>query len=197
MRFGMIAIAVLAALAACHVARADWTLDNSGSQLSFITVKAQDVAEVHTFKDLSGAVGADGRARVVIQLASVDTLIPIRDERMRSVLFHTDLFPTADVVTQLDLVKLAQMAPTTSTVLTTELVLTLGESTLPITTELLVSKLAADRVLVTTLKPIIVNAGSVGLTDGVEQLREIAGLPSISKAVPVSFVLQFVESAGS
>ena len=116
---------------------------------------------------------------------------------MRSLLFHTDLFPTADVVTHLDLVRLAQMAPTTSTVLTTELVLTLGESTLPITTELLVAKLAADRVLVTTLKPIIVNAGSVGLTDGVEQLREIAGLPSISKAVPVSFVLQFVESAGS
>lgn len=178
-------------------ASADWTLDNSGSQLSFITIKAQDVAEVHTFKDLSGAVGADGRARVVIQLASLDTLIPIRDERMRSLLFHTDLFPTADVVTHLDLVRLAQMAPTTSTVLTTELVLTLGESTLPITTELLVAKLAADRVLVTTLKPIIVNAGSVGLTDGVEQLREIAGLPSISKAVPVSFVLQFVESAGS
>ena len=38
----------------------------------------------------------------------------------------------------------------------------------------------------------IINADAVSLADGVEQLREIAGLPSISKAVPVSFVLQFV-----
>jgi hypothetical protein len=33
----------------------------------------------------------------------------------------------------------------------------------------------------------------VGLVAGIESLREIAGLPSISKAVPVSFVLTFDE----
>lgn len=189
----MLATLLLAAAAV----RADWTLDPTGSKLSFVTIKAQDVAEVSTFRELSGAVGSDGRARVVIQLASVDTLIPIRDERMREMLFQTGLFPTADVTARLDIVKLARMAPGTSEVVTTELVLSLGESTLPITTDLLVSRLAPDRVLVTTLKPIIVNAGSVGLADGVEQLREVAGLPSISKAVPVSFVLQFVEPAGA
>jgi hypothetical protein len=44
------------------------------------------------------------------------------------------------------------------------------------------------------MKPIIVNAGSLNLVEGVEALRESAGLPSISKAVPVTFVLQFVAS---
>ncbi|MGE0624876.1 MAG: YceI family protein [Pseudomonadales bacterium] len=197
MRSGTTALALLGALLVSTPATADWTLDNTGSQLSFVTIKAGNVAEVHTFGELSGAVGSDGRARVVIQLASVNTLIPIRDERMRELLFKTDLFPTADVVTKLDIVKLARMAPSTSEVLSAELVLTLGDATLPITAELMVSKLAADRVLVATLKPIVVNAASVGLTDGVEALREIAGLPSISGAVPVSFVLQFVEPAGS
>ncbi len=173
-------------------AAANWTLDNAGSQLSFVSVKAGDIAEVHTFKELTGSVGSDGHARVVIQLASVDTLIPIRDERMREFLFQTELFPTADASARLDIVKIQRMEPSTSLVLTTEVMLSLNDATLPITTDLLVSKLAADRVLVTTLKPIVVNAGGVNLVAGIEQLREIAGLPSISKAVPVNFVLQFV-----
>jgi len=74
-------------------AYADWTLDNASSQLSFVTVKAQDVAEVHTFSELSGTVWKDGIASVTVQLASVDTLIPIRDERMREVLSIPACFP--------------------------------------------------------------------------------------------------------
>ncbi|MEM8767178.1 MAG: YceI family protein [Pseudomonadota bacterium] len=185
-------LALLTTLLLGVPAQANWTLDNSGSQLSFVSVKAGDIAEVHTFTELTGSVGSDGHARVVIQLASVDTLIPIRNERMRDILFQTELFPTADANTRLDIVKIQRMEPSTSLVLTTEVMLSLNDTTLPITTDLLVSKLAADRVLVTTLKPIVVNAGSVDLAAGVEQLREIAGLPSISKAVPVNFVLQFV-----
>ena len=181
-------------LTAALPAAADWSLDNSGSQLAFVSTKAMDVAEVHTFTELSGSVGADGHARVVIQLASVDTLIPIRDERMREVLFQTELFPTAVVDARLDIVRLQRMAVTTSEVLTTEILLTLGEAKLPLVAELLVTRLAADRVLVTTTKPVVVNAAAVGLAEGVEALREIAGLPSISKAVPVTFVLQFVAS---
>lgn len=197
MRRRLITPILLTLLSAAAAAQADWTLDSDGSELSFVTIKAQDVAEVSTFRELSGTVGSDGLARVVIQLASVDTLIPIRDERMRDILFQTGLFPTANVTANLDIVKLTRMAPGASEAVTTELVLSLGESTLPITTDLLVTRLAPDRMLVATLKPIIVNAASVGLADGVEKLREVAGLPSISKAVPVSFVLQFVAPTGT
>jgi hypothetical protein len=109
-------------------------------------------------------------------------------------LFQTELFPTATADVRLDIARLTNMAVSTSEVLTTEILLTLGESELPVTTELLVTRVAADRVLVATLKPIIVNAGAVGLAEGVEALREVAGLPSISKAVPVIFILQFVAS---
>jgi len=77
-------------------------------------------------------------------------------------------------------------------VVTTEIMLSISDTQVPVAAELLVSRLAGDRMLVATLKPVIVNAASVSLAEGVEQLREIAGLPSISKAVPVSFVLQFV-----
>ena len=49
-------------------------------------------------------------------------------------------------------------------------------------------------VVASTSKPIIVTAASHGLVDGVEALREIAGLPSISRSVPVTFNVVFEES---
>ena len=48
---------------------------------------------------------------------------------------------------------------------------------------------SGDRLLVTSSQPVVVDAGALGLDEGVERLREIAGLPSITPAVPVSFRL--------
>jgi polyisoprenoid-binding protein YceI len=191
-----ISIALFAALlmATAAGAQADWTLENESSTLSFVTVKAIDVAEVHTFQNLSGSVGADGHARVVIQLASVDTLIPIRDERMREMLFETDLFPTATVGTRIDLNRFEALAAGDSQRLNAELMLSIRDVELPVTAELLVTRVTENRMLVATTKPLVINAATVSLAEGVEALREVAGLPSISKSVPVSFVLQFTAS---
>jgi hypothetical protein len=41
------------------------------------------------------------------------------------------------------------------------------------------------------LKPIVVTADEFGLQAGIEALREVAGLPSISRAVPISFTVLF------
>jgi len=48
-------------------------------------------------------------------------------------------------------------------------------------------------VLVVSRTPVVVNAASLRLVDGIEKLRELASLPSISKAVTVSFALTFVK----
>ena len=64
-----------------------------------------------------------------------------------------------------------------------------GDTTLGTTVR--AERLSATRVLVTTVRPVVVNADSLGLTEGVERLRNIAGLQAISPAVPVSLVLQF------
>jgi hypothetical protein len=61
---------------------------------------------------------------------------------------------------------------------------------MPITTEVLVSK-HSDYVVVANLQPIVLNTASLGLGDGVEKLRELAGLPNITQAVPVTFVITF------
>ncbi len=181
----------LVAMAATAADGSPWTLDNARSQLSFVSVKAGDFAEVHTFERLSGAVGADGGVEVVIDLASVNTLIPIRDDRVREVLFETVRFPTASLVGRVDMASLQALGPGEVTRLDMEGQLLIKDHSLVVTLDLLAARLADDAVLVSSLKPVIVDAAGVGLVDGVEQLREIAGLPSISKAVPVSFVLVF------
>jgi len=172
---------------------ASWTLDNDASQVSFVSVKAGDAGEVHRFTQISGSLAANGNATVTIELASVDTMIPLRDERMRDMLFETGIFPTAMLRTGIDMAVLNAIEPGASSNMTANLSLWLRDQTLALTAEIIVARLGDHRLMVSSRKPLIVNAASVDLADGIEALREVANLPSISKAVPVSFVLTFDE----
>lgn len=170
---------------------ADWTLNNDRSQLSFISVKKGDIAEVHRFDQLDGTVDGEGNVKLIIQLASVDTAIPIRDERMREMLFNTNVFPSATLTAQVDAGKVSKLEVGEMMVEALEGELSLHGQTSPVTAELVVARLAPDTLLVSSRQPLVVQAGDFDLVEGVEKLREVAGLPSISKAVPVSFVLTF------
>ena len=183
------AMLVAALLCLAAGARADWQVDNDRSVLAFVTVKAGDAAEVHRFGEIAGQVADDGTVSIEIDLASVDTLIPIRDERIRDLLFETARFPAASLSAQLDAGRLAGLAVGETEAMPVNFVLSLKEHELPLLAQVLVARLSERDVLVASLKPVVVNAPSVGLVEGVEKLREIAGLPSISKAVPVTFVL--------
>ena len=171
-------------------ASAQWTLSNEASTLSFVTVKADHVAEVHTFDELSGAIGEDGSVSIEIALASVNTLVPIRNERMQSMLFETDLFPRATITSQINSDGLANMALGSSEEIGLDFTLELHNQSQTYNATVLVSRQEAG-LIATTLKPIVVNAESFDLVAGVEALREVAGLPSISRAVPVSFTVVF------
>lgn len=184
---------ILAILFVALPCAASWTLDNDASQVSFVSVKAGDAGEVHRFTQISGNVTEDGIASFTIQLASVDTLIPLRDERMRELLFETELFPTAELSTSIDSDLLTNLEPGDSVDYSATLTLDLHGKQMSIAAEMIVARLGDHRLMVSSRKPVIINAASVGLVAGIESLREIAGLPSISKAVPVSFVLTFDE----
>lgn len=171
-------------------AQARWSLDNAESQLSFVTVKADHVAEVHTFDVLSGSIGDSGEVEITIELASVNTMIPIRNERMQAMLFETNLFPKATVTGNVDIDALAGMDAGATRSLQVEIELSLHGTSTSLTADLMVTR-STGGLVASTLKPIIVTAESVGLVAGVEQLREVAGLPSISRAVPVSFTVVF------
>lgn len=176
------------------ISLAAWTLDNDSSQVSFVSVKAGDAGEVHRFTEMSGEVSGNGHVSVIIQLASVDTLIPIRDERMREMLFQTELFPTASITANIDTKSLGALEPGDSVVMNTNFWLELRKQKVEYPAEITVARLGDHKLMVSSRKPVIVNAASVDLVEGIEALRQIANLPSISKAVPVSFVLTFDET---
>lgn len=187
----IIRLFVVATLFIAGPCLAAWTVDNDASQVSFVSVKAGDAGEAHRFTEISGEISADGMASVTIQLASVDTMIPLRDERLREMLFQTDRFPTASISANIDMDALNAIEPGNSTDMEFPLTLDMHGHQTTLAADMIVARLGDHRLMVSSRKPVIVNASSVDLVGGIEALREIAGLPSISRAVPVSFVLTF------
>lgn len=183
----------LVSLSFAHHANADWTVDNDDSRLSFISIKADTVAEVHHFEELEGWLGSDGRFRLTIMLGSVETGIEIRNERMRELFFDTEQFPTASLSANLDMSPLLSLEVGEQATLVSEARLDLLGNSTDLTIEAVVARLDASTLLVNSAQPLVVDAGVLGLSQGVEQLREIAGLPSISPVVPVSFRLTLRE----
>ena len=183
--FCFVTVFFLASSASAH-----WELDNNSSTLSFVTVKADHVGEVHTFDQLSGDINDDGSVQITIELASVNTLIDIRNERMQNMLFETNLFPQATISGEIDLDAVAEMDAGVSRAISVDFDLAIHGELSSYTADVLVTRTESG-VLASTVKPIIVMADTHGLVSGVEALREVAGLPSISRAVPVSFNVVF------
>ena len=181
-------------LALTSPAHADWALNSERSALSFVSTKAINVAEVHSISDLSGGIAADGKADIMIGLASVDTGIEIRNDRMRDMLFETEQYGMASVSAKVDTEILGKLGPGDSRQIIVEAVLSLHGVSRPLQIEFIVARSGESRLIATSARPVVVNATDFGLGAGVEALREIAGLPSISLAVPVSFVLTFDEA---
>jgi polyisoprenoid-binding protein YceI len=187
-----LATCLTAAIFAAPVA-ADWGLDQERSHLSFISIKAGDVAEVHTFKEMNGTIDADGNVKVTLMLDSVDTLVPVRDERMREFLFETTDYKEAVLTAKVDPALVTDMKAGEIKTINAEGNLSLHGADQPMTMLLQAAKVADNTVMVASAKPLVIDAAKFGMTDGVEKLREIAGLSSISKAVPVSFAITFVD----
>jgi len=174
-------------------AQAGWQLNTDESALYFVSIKKGSVAETHHFKALEATVDKAGKLELVIDLASVDTDIDIRDERMREHLFDTGQFARASLTAKLDPSEYKGLEPGEAVRIEPTLTLDLHGQTQQLPASLTLTKRADGSLAATTRKPVIVNAGDFALTEGVEKLRELAGLPSIAQAVPVTVELVFTQ----
>jgi polyisoprenoid-binding protein YceI len=181
----------IVALLLSSAAHAEWTLDGAASSFYYVTSKAAAVSEVNTFGGLSGAIADDGTATLVIDLATVNTAVEIRDQRMRDIAFKVGEFPTANVTVKVDAAALDSMAPGTLSTGSHTATVSLHGVSKDITAELQIVKLDADTVMVQVAKPLLLAAGDFGLAEGVEELRTVAGLPSINPQVVVDFSLVY------
>lgn len=168
---------------------ADWQLDNTQSKLSFMSIKKQNIAEVHTFGQLSGGLNAAGEFSLNIDLSSVDTNIDIRNDRMKEFLFEIADFPAANIKAKLDADSINAMTVGQQVSDSVTGTLALHGQQQELQFDVVISKLADDKLFVVSSKPVVLTVSDYQLVEGVEKLRELAGLPSISHAVPVSFYL--------
>ncbi len=178
-------------LAFCLPAHANWHLDGESSRLSFITGKNGNTAEVHRFLVLHGTVDRKGVAGLSIEMDSVSSGIPLRDERMREDLFEVERFAEAKVQAQLDLRPINDLANGAQIELRLPLTVTLHGQSHSYNALLLATRLDERRFQVVTLEPLVLRAEDFGLLPGLQRLRKFAGLKSINPSVPVSAVLIF------
>ena len=167
-------------------ANAAWQLDNSNSWLSFLFVKKQDTAEVGKFKRLSGKVDDNGKAQLKIDLASVDTNILIRDERMQAFLFQTLQYPYATLTADFPIDKINKLAVGEMMVQPVSVQLDFHGAKQDINGNVVVTRLAEDRLLVVSQTVLFVKAAYFDLVKGIDILRGLAGLPRISSVVSLA-----------
>jgi hypothetical protein len=172
-------------------AQANWYLDGESSRLSFISTKNTNISEVQRFLVLHGKVSPKGLAEVEVEMDSVNSGIPLRDERMRKDLFDIQTFPQALITTQIDLRPINDLAPGAQLELRLPLTVNLHGKQHEYNAELLATRLDDRRFQVVTLEPLIINAADFDLAPGLESLRKVAGLSAISLSVPVGAVLIF------
>lgn len=187
------ALAAIVMMAATGASAEGWTLDGSSSVISFGSIKNDYNGEAHTFSDLSGTVTSDGSATVEIGLASVQTNIDIRNERMIEHVFQDA--PTAKLTAQIDMAAFEGLAIGASTVTEIEGDVSLLGVDAPVYMDVFVMRLDEENVMVTTHSMMFVSTEDLGIDAGIDTLQELAGLDGITRTTPVTFRLMF--NAGS
>jgi len=168
-----------------------WQLDNDNSTLSFVSIKKNSVAEAHTFTMLVGAIDDQGLVNIDVDLTSVNTNIAIRDDRMKEHLFETSLFSKAIFTAQLSSSALEELGVGSSQQMKLTGTIDLHGQRQDVIVNTLVIRLNKSTIIASTLNPILIKAEAFKLVAGINKLQELAGLPSISHAVPVNFVVTF------
>lgn len=173
---------------------AAYQVDVAQSSVQFVTTKAGQpgvggISEVQSFKRYTGGMAADGRVSFDIDLASVDTGVGIRDERLRNMLFMVQATPQARFTAQIDPAVARALRTAGFSDIDVKGNLALAGQTRPVDAKLRVTRLAGGALQVATRAPIVVDANQYGMKAGVEALREVMGLNFLASAAPVSFTL--------
>lgn len=168
-----------------------WRLNAATSSMNFESSKNTTIRETHSFKRLQGSVDSDGVIVVEVDLMSVDTGIPIRDERMRNLLFK--MSPSFEVHAEIDMAALSILNESEGLTidLNARLLLNGKQSILPMTLDL---EWISDR-QVQVVSEGLIDVAAYGFLPGIEALREIAGLQHISTDVPYQLTLLFEKTA--
>jgi hypothetical protein len=179
---------------------ATWSLDSDTSSISFVSIKKDHVAERISFTDqqeksLTGSIDENGQALLSLSLENIDSGITLRDERLITLLFETELLPKVFVKANIDLTAIQNMSVGSIAMQTLPVELALHGVRQNIDAELLVVKKSDTDISVTSVKPLLLDSKSFDMDHGIELLRLVANLSSIGEMVPVYLRLNFEKLA--
>ena len=170
---------------------ANWRLEPETSRLHFVSIKADQVGELHHFGGFEAILEDQGDFSMTIDLASVDTGIDIRDSRMKELFFEIADFRSARLSGQWPVSKVNKLKTAHPLFTRLEGTLELHGKSAVVRAEVIIQRLADNRLQITTVAPVLLSTSDFGLDTNLEKLRKVAGLPDISKVVPVTFTFTF------
>lgn len=167
-----------------------WSTVSDESLIAFGSIKSNTVGEVHTFDALTGKVNEKGEVSVSIELASLETNIDIRNERMIEHIFKA-ADAKAELTGEIDFDEVHDLAIGATTTVDFEGEISLAGVSSDVEAEMFVARLSEDRVLVTTSDMLMLSTEDLGIDAGVDKLMELASLPGITRVTPVSVRMVF------
>ena len=195
-------LALIALLAPLPLAAQDvsfapgWQIDAQSSQLRFQSVKNVTKVESSTFAAFSGALAADGTLSLHVFLDSVDTKIDLRNVRMRFLLFETFRFPEAVITAKINPADLADLPTLRRKTLHLIYTLDLHGVKKELETDVAVTLLQDDTVVVSSTVPVVIATDDFGLSEGIQKLQEAANVVIIPSGT-VSFDLTLKRNGGA
>ena len=197
-----LALTLIALLAPLPLAAQDasfapgWQVDSQSSQLRFQSVKNVTKVESSTFAAFSGALEADGALSLHVFLDSVDTKIDLRNVRMRFLLFETFRFPEAVITAKINPADLADLPKLRRKTIHLAYTLDLHGVQKQLETDVAVTMLDDETVVVSSTVPVVIATDDFGLADGVQKLQEAANVVIIPSGT-VSFDLTLKRNGGA
>ena len=174
------------ALADHHGGQA-WALSDE-SRISLTSTKNGLVSETHSLAAIKGGVSGEGTVELQFDLRAIETNIPIRNERMQTWLFSEE--PVAKLSADVQRALRAN-----ETAFTIDQTLTLEANGNTILLDVPLTVVREGDAVAKVAGQLIIDVAGFGYAPGIEKLREIAGLKSISTEVPVDVKLVFVRES--
>jgi polyisoprenoid-binding protein YceI len=170
----------------------NWALDSENSMVNFVTIKKGNIAETHRFTEVSGHI-IDDKALITIQPDSVDSRVPIRNERMREFLFETGLYPTIEVSANTKQL-IRELNSGTSALVTIPAKLSMHGVIEELNLEVRLSRLDLNTLIVASTQPVLVRAANYNMVAGITKLSSLVNNLPIAETVPVNFSLVFTSN---
>ena len=183
-------LALSLALCAGFANAATWQLDNGQSSLHFVSVKNDLVAETHAFQTLNGSWD-EKDVSVTIPVSSMQTNIPIRNDRIWQYVLQAEQFATIQIKAPLTSDSIAALTAGNSMVQDIPLTATIAGQSAVVNAKVRITMLNSSTLQAATEAPVMLDTNQFKLGAGIAKLQELAGLKRIDPMVPVTFSVRF------